>query len=75
MVENVDEAEDKDTDHVDGEGDEEHEEVPVVPPSYAVVDPGTVVVKYLDTVVADTAVTTPVWRRVVRDYHVAIKTL
>ena len=59
VVENVYKTEDKDTDHVYGERYEEHEEVSVVPPSYAVVDPGTVVVEYLDAVVADTAVTAP----------------
>ena len=53
------EAEDEDADHVYGEGDEEHEEVSVVPSSNAVVDPGAVVVEYLDAVVADTAVTAP----------------
>ena len=39
-MKDVDETEDEDADHVEGEGDEEHEEVPVVPPPDAVVDPG-----------------------------------
>ena len=52
------ETEHKDPDHVDGERDEEHEEVSVVPPSYAVVDPGTVVVEYLYAVITDAAVRT-----------------
>jgi hypothetical protein len=56
VIEDEDEAEDKDADHVKREGDEEHEEVAVVPPTYAIVDPGTVVVEDLDAVVADGAV-------------------
>jgi len=44
---------------VERERDEEHEEIPVVSPPDAVVDPGTVMVKYFDTVVADTAMGTP----------------
>ena len=52
------EAEDEDAHHVEGEADEEHEEVSVVPPADAVVDPGAVVVEYLDTVVADRTVGT-----------------
>ena len=32
-VEDVDKAEDEDGGHVEGEGDQEHEEIPVVPPS------------------------------------------
>ena len=39
--------------HVHGQRDEEHEEVSVVPPADAVVDPGAVMVKDLDAVVAD----------------------
>ena len=57
------ETEHKDPDHVDGERDEEHEEVSVIPPSYAVVDPGTVVVEYLYAVVTDAAVRTA-WRTI-----------
>ena len=68
VIEDVDEAEDKDADHVKREGNEEHEEVAVVSPTwdisyncdppllkltYAIVDPGTVVVKDLNAVVAD----------------------
>ena len=58
VVKDVHQTEHKDPDHVDGERDEEHEEVSVVPPSYAVVDPGTVVVEYLYAVVTDAAVRT-----------------
>ena len=58
MVEDVDETEDEDPDHVNGERYEEHEEVSVVSPSNAVVHPRTVMVEYLNAVVADTAVTT-----------------
>ena len=54
----MDETEDKYGDHVKREGEEEHEEVSVVPPADAVVDPGAVVVEYLDTVVADGTVGT-----------------
>ena len=59
MMENVDETEDEDPNHVDGEGDEEHEEVSVVPSANAVIDPGTVVVEYLYAVVTHTAVGAP----------------
>lgn len=59
VIEDVDKAEDKDADHVKGERDEEHEEVAVVSPTYAIVDPGAVVVKDLDAVVADRAVAAP----------------
>ena len=59
MVKDVYEAEDEDTDHMYGERYEEHEEVSVVPPPDAVVDPGTVVAEDLDAVVADAAVRTP----------------
>ena len=34
IVEDVDEAEDEDGGHVQGQGDQEHEEVPVVPPAW-----------------------------------------
>ena len=34
VIEDVDEAENKDADHVKGEGDEEHEEVAVVSPTW-----------------------------------------
>ena len=61
VVEDVYEAEDEDPNHVYGERYEEHEEVSVVPPSYAVVDPGTVVVEYLYAVVTDAAVRTAGW--------------
>ena len=47
LVEDVHEAEDEDGGHVNGQGDEEHEEVAIVPASDAVVDPRTVVVKNL----------------------------
>ena len=74
VIEDVDEAEDKDADHVKREGNEEHEEVavvsptwdisyncelPLLKPTYAIVDPGAVVVKDLDAVVADGAVAAP----------------
>ena len=76
VIEDVDEAEDKDADHVKREGNEEHEEVAVVSPTwdisfsyncellqlkptYAIVDPGAVVVKDLDAVVADGTVAAP----------------
>ena len=72
VIEDVDEAEDKDADHVKREGNEEHEEVAVVSPTwdisyncellelkptYAIVDPGAVMVEDLNAVVADRAVT------------------
>ena len=47
LVEDVHQAEDEDGGHVNGQGDEEHEEVAIVPASDAVVDPRTVVVKNL----------------------------
>jgi len=56
VVEDEDQAEDEDADHVKREGDEEHEEVAVVSPTYAIVDPGAVMVKDLNAVVADRAV-------------------
>jgi hypothetical protein len=59
--EHVDEAKDEDGDHVNRQGEEEHEEVSVVPPSYTVVDPGAVMVEYLDAVVTDRAVRAPGW--------------
>jgi len=59
VVEDMYEGEDEDGGHVEGERNEEHEEVPVVPPPYTVIDPGAVVVEYLDAVVADGAVGAP----------------
>ena len=59
MMKNVDETEDKDPDHVDGERDKEHEEVSVVPPAYAVIHPRTVMIEYLYAVVTHTAVGAP----------------
>ena len=74
VVEDEDQAEDEDADHVKREGDEEHEEVAIVSPAcnilllrhtksffgckptYAIVDPGAVMVKDLYAVVADRAV-------------------
>lgn len=47
VVEDKDEAKREDSNHVDGQRQQEEEEVAVVPSSYAVVDPGTVVVKVL----------------------------
>ena len=61
MMEDMNETEDEDTNHVESEGDEEHEEVSVVSPANAVVDPGTMMIKDLDAVVADTAVTAARW--------------
>jgi hypothetical protein len=46
----VDEAEDEDGGHVDGQRDEEHEEVAVVPAPDAVVHPRAVVVENLQKV-------------------------
>ena len=57
-MKDVNKTEHEDPDHVESEGDEEHEEVPVVPPPDAVVDPGAVMVKYLDAVITHTAVAT-----------------
>ena len=57
-MKNMDETKHKDTNHVKSEWYEKHEEVSVIPPSNAVVDPGTVMVEYLNTVVTHTAVTT-----------------
>jgi len=59
VIEDVDKAEDKDADHVKREGDEEHEEVAVVSPAYAIVDPGAVMVKDLNAVVANRTVAAP----------------
>ena len=42
-----------------GEGDEEHKEVPIVPSPDAVIDPGAVVVKYLNAVITHAAVAAP----------------
>ena len=56
VVEDVNETKNEYSDHVNCEGDEEHEEVSVVPPSDTVVDPGTMVIEDLDAVVTDTAV-------------------
>ena len=58
-MKDMDETEHEDPDHVEGEGDEEHEEVPIVPPPDAVVDPGAVVVKYLNAVITHTTVAAP----------------
>ena len=63
VVEHMDETQHEDTDHVKGQADQEHEEVSVVSPPDAVVDPRTMMIKYLNTVVAHTAVTTS-WRSV-----------
>ena len=67
-MKDMNETEHEDPDHVKGEGDEEHEEVPVIPPPNAVVDPGAVVVKYLDAVVTHAAVAAP-WRSVELTSH------
>lgn len=59
MMKHMNQAQDKDTNHVKAQGDQKHEEVSVISPANAVVDPWAVVIKDLDTVVADTAVTAP----------------
>ena len=46
-MEDVNEAEDEDGGHVDRERDQEHEEVAIISTSDALVDPRTVMVKYL----------------------------
>ena len=58
-MKNMDETKHKDTNHVKSEWYEKHEEVSVIPPSNAVVDPGTVMVEYFNAVIADTAVAAP----------------
>ena len=67
-MKDMNETEHEDPDHVKSEGDEEHEEVPVIPPPNAVVDPGAVVVKYLYAVVTHAAVAAP-WRSVELTSH------
>lgn len=47
VVEDKDEAEGENSHHVDAQRQQEEEEVAIVPPSNAVVHPGTVVVKVL----------------------------
>ena len=47
VVQDVEQAEGEHAHHVQREGEQEQEEVAVVPPPDAVVDPGTVVVKVL----------------------------
>lgn len=47
VVEDEDEAEGEDSHHVDAQRQQEEEEVAVVPPSNAVVHPGTVMVEVL----------------------------
>jgi len=59
VMENVNEAEDKDSDHVDGERNEKHEEVSVVSSPNTVVHPWTMVVEDLNAVITDAAVATP----------------
>ena len=48
VVKHVDEAEDEDGSHVNGERDQEHEEVAVIPPADAVVHPRAVVIEDLE---------------------------
>ena len=73
----MNQAQDKDTNHVKAQGYQKHEEVPVISPACktkkddsendetvdeltnAVVDPWAVVIKDLNTVIANTAVTAP----------------
>lgn len=59
MMQHMNQAQDKDTNHVKAQGYQEHEEVSVIPPANAVVDPWAVVIKDLNAVVANTAVTAP----------------
>lgn len=61
VVEDVDEAQDEDRDHMDRQGQQEHEEVSVIPPSYTVVNPGAVVVKYLDAIITNRTMRTARW--------------
>lgn len=61
MVENEEQAEAKHCHDVGRQRQEEEEEIAVVSPTNAVVDPGTVVVKVLHTVVADRAMGTAWW--------------
>jgi len=59
VVEDVDKTEDEDAGHVKGERDQEHEEITVVPSANAIIDPRTVMIEYLDTVVTDAAMRAP----------------
>jgi len=59
VMENMNETEDENTHHVDGERDEKHEEVSIVSSPYTVIDPRAVVVKDLNTVITDTTVAAP----------------
>lgn len=63
VVEHEDEARGEDSHHVDAQGEEEEEEVAVVPAPDAVVHPGAVVVKVLrvenDAAIQPTAATSP----------------
>jgi len=61
VMKHMNQAQDKDTNHVEAEGDQKHEEVSVISPANTVVNPWAVVVKDLNTVVTDTAVTAPGW--------------
>jgi len=61
VFQNVYEGKNKYGSHVNGQGYQEHEKVSVVTTSDAVVDPRAVMVKDLDTVVADGAMRAPWW--------------
>ena len=67
-MKDVDQTEHEDPDHVKSEGDEEHEEVAIISPPDAVIDPGAVVVKYLNAVITHAAVAAP-WRSVELTSH------
>lgn len=61
MMKNMNQAQDKDTNHVKAQGYQKHEKVSVISPANAVVDPWAVVIKDLNTVITNTAVTAPRW--------------
>jgi len=63
VMKHMDQAKYKDTNHVKTQRYQKHEEVPIVAPSNTIVDPGTVVIKDLNTIVTNTAMTAP-WRPV-----------
>lgn len=68
LLEDVDQREREDAQHVDRQRDQEEEEEPVVPPADAVVHPRAVVIECLDAMVAYGAVRTP-WRSVELTRH------
>lgn len=56
MPQGVEKATDEDAHYVQCEGHQEEEEVAIIPASNAVIDPWTVVIKLLHTVVTNTTV-------------------